>query len=1567
MSNLKASTELTPPAEMEPPPGEALSAEALAQQGLVCLKEDHFDAAVKHLLAAVHVQPDSAEICHNLAVAYARAGKLEEAIGQFRRALDLKPGSADAYGNLGLAYLDSGKPDEALPCYREVTRLRPEWPQGHFQLGNVLRRLGQPGEAVECYRSALKFKPDFAEAHHNIGLAYAQQGKYAEAAASYREAIRVKTDYASAYNNLGIALQELNKLDEAVATFHEALKHKPDAHETHSNLGVALAAQGKLEEAVTSYQEALRLKPDYAEAHNNLGNALRDLGTLDKAVHHFQEALRLKPDYSETYNNLGIARLQQGSIDDAIACYDRALELNPDYPDARKNRSLARLAQGDWLRAWPEYEWRWHSKGIAPRSFRQPRWDGGLLDGKTILLYAEQGLGDTLQFIRYAALVKERGARTLFECPKVLMRLLTRMDGVDEVIPEGTPLPDFDVQSPLLSLPGMFGTTPEAIPAGVPYLAADPERTARWREALRRIAGFKIGIVWQGNPGFKNDRNRSIPLSQFARLADIQGVQLVSLQKGHGTDQIRSWRSDLPLTVLDPDLEAAGRDFADTAAIMMNLDLVITADTATAHLAGALGVPVWVGLPVISDWRWLRDRTDTPWYPTMCLYRQERWGDWETVFARMAAELRRQVGADRRSERLNLSQAQSVERLHNGGVALAQVGKLAEAADHFRQALALNPMSVPTLDNLGLALLNLGQPGPAAEAFREALHWQPDAVEVCNNLGVALLRLDRVDEAIIQYERALALKPDYAEAHNNLGNVFRDRGQFKDAIACYWRAMHARRDFAEAHNNLGIAYARQNQHEKAAASYGAAIKHKPDYAKAHANLAVALERLRKPEDAIRSYEEALRLDAREPDWHNRLGNLLRACGRLAHAEQSYQQALRLRPEWADARNNLGISLAQQGRFEEAIAEYQEAIRIDVGFAKAYGNLAISLANLDRTDAALSNYAEALRLDPSHAETHRNYGLSLLALGQLEEGWSENEWRWRCEDAPARRSRAPQWDGSPLRGKTILLHPEQGIGDAFQFVRYARLVQERGGKVLLECPRGLITLLRSCPGVHGSIAHDEPLPAHDLQASLMSLPGIFETTLATIPASVPYLSAPADVIGHWQRALRHIHGFKVGIAWQGSPNYRGDRYRSIPLKHFAPLAALEGVQLISLQKGNGTEQLSKLGRRFSVLEFERQVDEDGESFLDTAGLMKSLDLVVTSDTAIAHLAGALGVPVWLALGFPSDWRWLRGRADSPWYPTMRVFRQPTPGAWDEVFTRMAGEIEQLLQRREDSPSSHSASPTCEPEHVHAAASMSLDLLKRCLTNWIYGEHELVEVSADERISPEVGRLIADRGLVLAKAGTFDPAKRADGSDWPPYAHTMVGLKRLDNLQECLEDVLRNNVIGDVIETGTWRGGAAIFMRGVLKAHNVSDRVVWVADSFAGLPIPNAEKYPADRDEVLHANPYLAVSLEQVKANFERYGLLDEQVRFLKGWFKDTLPQAPVERLALLRLDGDYYESTMDALVHLYPKLSLGGFVIVDDYGAVSGCKQAVLDYRQAQCISEAIASIDWGGVYWKKMR
>jgi tetratricopeptide (TPR) repeat protein len=498
--------------------------------------------------------------------------------------------------------------------------------------GIALARQGRLDEAVASFQRAVQMKPDDAVAYGNWGLALTMQGKPDEALACYRRALELKPDFAEGYSNLGRLWMDQGRIEEALACFRRALELKPEFAEAHNRLGRALQQQGKLEEAAASYRRALQSSPAFAEAHLNVGNIFKEQGRLDQAVASYHRALELKPDYADACYNLGAVFRDQGNLDGAAACYRRAVELKPDHALAHLNLALDLLLTGDWRLGWPEYQWRWRTKELIPRCFPKPPWSGESLAGKTILLHAEQGLGDTLQFIRYAPVVKQHGGTVVVECQKPLLGLLDGCPGVDQLVAEGDDLPAFDVYAPLLSLPGILKTSIETIPATVPYVLARPALVELWRKRLAGFDGFKIGITWQGNPKYRDDRFRSIPLRYFAPLARIPGVRLLSLQKGAGAEQLAEVRDLFPVTDLAAELDEQSGPFMDTAAVMKNLDLVITSDMAAAHLAGALGAPVWVALTLVPDWRWLLDRSDSPWYPTMRLFRQRERGNWQAVF-----------------------------------------------------------------------------------------------------------------------------------------------------------------------------------------------------------------------------------------------------------------------------------------------------------------------------------------------------------------------------------------------------------------------------------------------------------------------------------------------------------------------------------------------------------------------------------------------------------------------------------------------------------------------------------------------------------------------------------------------------------------------------------------------------------------------------------------------------------------------------------------------------------------------------------------------------------------------
>jgi tetratricopeptide (TPR) repeat protein/SAM-dependent methyltransferase len=477
-----------------------------------------------------------------------------------------------------------------------------------FNRGMELQKSGQSEEALAAFRKALTFHPNHPVVCNNLAAVLASRGELEEALALYRKSLAADPSLAFTYSNMSDTLTRLGRYDEALAAATRASALDPNSPDAFNNVGSALLEVARFDEAIIALEKALALNPNFAFAHSNMGNALRSLGRLDEA----------------------------------IACFEKAVELGPHLAIAHKNLGLTRLQKGEYRTGWPEYGWRWQADGHAPRNYPQPHWQGESLAGKTLLLYTEQGLGDAIQFARFIPELAAQGARIVLEVHPQLMGLMRRLAGVSEIISAWGEVPPFDIYLPIMDIPGVLGLMPDTIPRKVPYLSAEPERIARWRERIG-AHGFKVGIAWEGFGGTPRKKLRSAALSCFAPLADIEGVCLISLQKQAPDAPTEPFIERLGVETIGPDFDSGPDAFLDTAAVMESLDLIITIDTSIAHVAGALARPVWIALTKVPDWRWKMEGRDSVWYPTAQLFRQTVDGEWPSVFAEMAGELAKTV------------------------------------------------------------------------------------------------------------------------------------------------------------------------------------------------------------------------------------------------------------------------------------------------------------------------------------------------------------------------------------------------------------------------------------------------------------------------------------------------------------------------------------------------------------------------------------------------------------------------------------------------------------------------------------------------------------------------------------------------------------------------------------------------------------------------------------------------------------------------------------------------------------------------------------------------------------
>ena len=641
-----------------------------------------FEPARRAYEQAIELEPNCFDALHLLGVLYAQFRDFDRAIHFFRSALTVEPSNpfvlfnrANAYGNLGMHDLALADLDFALA-------LQPDNAEGLLTKGSSLKALGRNEDALACLDHLIKICPEFAKAHNNRGVVLKSLKRTTEALSSYAEAIALEPKYVDAFNNLGILLMDLGHSQQGVDSFDLAIALDPQNAEALNNRGNALNDLKRFEEALLSFDLAIAIKPDYAEAYSNRGNSLKWLMRLEESMASYDTAISLNDKLAEAYNGRGVLLQECGKLEEALECVEKAIALGENYADAvgnranvlsemrrfdqafegyesvikdsptnlraRWNRGLLCLLLGNYKAGWPLYENRWEKElcGIK-RDLQSPEWLGeGVLEGKTVLLYAEQGLGDVIQFCRYASLVKKLAARVVLEVYPPLMGLLQGLDGVDELVEVGKPLPDFDYHCPLLSLPLAFRTELHNIPSPTPYLRADPLRASHWAKRLSGHKGLKVGVVWNG--GFRPNKpelwgvnqRRNIELAAFAAALSEVDVDFFCLQKGDPAEsEIRGSEGIFWPKNNFYNFASELSDFSDTAALIANLDLVISVDTSTAHVAAAMGKTTWILNRFDTCWRWLLDRQDSPWYDSVRLYRQDETRDWGPVLWRVAKDL----------------------------------------------------------------------------------------------------------------------------------------------------------------------------------------------------------------------------------------------------------------------------------------------------------------------------------------------------------------------------------------------------------------------------------------------------------------------------------------------------------------------------------------------------------------------------------------------------------------------------------------------------------------------------------------------------------------------------------------------------------------------------------------------------------------------------------------------------------------------------------------------------------------------------------------------------------------
>ena len=900
------------------------------------------------------------------------------------------------------------------------------------------RTEGRLLEAETVCNRVLQAKPNLPEAEHLLGVIAHQNGKLGDAIDHVQRAVKLAPQVALFHANLGEMLRLAGRPKLAAEEARRAIEIEPKMPAALSNLGVALYELKDYEEAARAQRSAIAANPDFAEAHSNLGNALHALRRFHEAIAAYHRAVELKPNFADAWANLGTALHHSGSFEDGIFALRRAIALAPHHANAHSGLGILLLMRGEFAEGWDEYEWRLRSSERKGPRFPENPWQGESLGGKHIYVQAEQGFGDTLQFARYIPALAARAGRVTLRVHQQLVQLLREsLPGITVLGDRGDP-PPYQCDTVLLSLPRLFKTRLETIPAAAPYLRVPTDAAARWKRRLSKMTGIKAGLVWAGNPEHVNDHRRSIDLKLLAPLFAVPGVSFASLQFGPRAADLKHLKknkadaSGAHNRTID-NLGAEFVDFIDSAGAVSALDLIITVDTSIAHLAGALGKPVWVLLPWVTDWRWLLDREDNPWYPTMRLFRQKKGEDWSEIIARVVSELeavargeqgpltpfraegerraaqaaaimaaeaaqaavpaaapaqavtpgqalilaeqKRRHGfladADDLTRRAAAAEPNNAEAAHMLGIIAHQSGKLGEAIEHVRHAIAIEPNVALYHANLAEMCRLAGRKDDAVAAGRRALEINPDYPGALSNLGIALFDQGKFEEALALYDRALERQENFAQAHSNRGNALQRLKRFAEAEKAYRRALELQPAFADAWNNLGTCLRELKRPEEAETVYRKALELGPNNPETLDNLALAIKDLDRFEEAADLLRRAIVIEARSDKFQVHYATVLLDQNKIEEAAAAAERVLSLNPSNHDAVNLMGRVAFEHGELETSLAYYRRALALKPDLADAYNNMGNVLKELGQLQAARDAYLEALRLDPSISGVYVN--------------------------------------------------------------------------------------------------------------------------------------------------------------------------------------------------------------------------------------------------------------------------------------------------------------------------------------------------------------------------------------------------------------------------------------------------------------------------------------------------------------------------------------------------------------------------------------------------------------------
>ncbi len=1121
---------------------------------------------------------------------------------------------------------------------------------------------------------------------------------------------------------LAISARKDKRYDDSDACLAKAIQMAPNDALSWFERGTTAFAAGWLEKAAEFFRRAAQLKPDCGEAHLNVGGVLERMERQPEAFDSARRAVELLPDNPTAYFNLGNIHRALGHIGSAIDCYVRAMNLEPDNPRNHWNQAICFLLQGDFQQGWEKYKWRERAGGVYIDRYLQPLWDGSPLAGKSLLIHAEQGVGDEISFASCYPELIEQGAHLVLVCEPRLEKLFRRSFPSAKVYGhrrrstwEPLDVSDpVDWQIPVGSLAFYLRPSRESFPRQQQYLVADPTQVTAWRERFATLgAGLKIGISWRAGGRPSERRRRTTELDHWQSLFALSGIDWINLQYGEADEEIAEARDRFGITIHDEPEGDPLIDLDGFAAKLAALDLVISVGNTTTHMAGALGIPAWVLLPLVPAWRWMTAGHQSPWYASLQLFRQPKLGDWQTPFQNVLDNLKahlsergidwnakvpRPKGATTRlggtavyrrctpTEHEQLDQA--LDDVVLGEVAIPKVlgeameqhrlGNYVQAEATYRQILRRAPCHPDALHLLGVVAHQTGRAQLAIQSIGRALALVDSQPVMHFSYGNALNEAGRSEEALVSYRRALELMPTLDEARFHLGATLQKIGRPLEAIEHFQLLAAAAPSSAPAQWNLGNALQLAYQPDEALECFRSAIAIEPGFVKAYKSAAIVLMADGRLEDALEFGRQFVAIEPTQADAHHILACILVAMEHAPEALASFERALELDPQRFDACLNRAHLLTTLGRHVEAEAAYRRALKIKPDDAQAQDALGSSLKEQGRFSEALASYELALHDDSKCGSAHCNAALLHLMMENYPRGWDEYEWRWHSPGGPRPRNyfTQPLWNGHSLADQTILVHNEQGLGDEILFATCFPDLIAQAGHCVLACDHRLAPLLaRSMPqatvlGMTRGREHTFRLPAKlhvDVQIPAGSLPRYLRRDAASFRQNARLLTADPTRVQFWRARLAALGpGLKIGISWRAGTTARDRRTRWTHLADWQEMLTLPGTHFVNLQYGDCQQELTELEHTHGMHLHAWPDCDPRQNIDDLAAQIAALDLVISVGNANVHLAGALGVPTWSFIPRSAYWCWGLEGERCRWYASVRLFRQETVGHWENCF-------------------------------------------------------------------------------------------------------------------------------------------------------------------------------------------------------------------------------------------------------------------------------------------------------------